>query len=684
LQLIEHLYDLDMKAFAEDLGERRRRMVERDIASRGVADERVLKAMRIVPRERFLPAEMAEFAYEDTPLPIEEGQTISQPMIVAVMAEAAGLDERSQVLEIGAGSGYGAAVLSRIAAEVWTIERHALLADQAARRLADLGYDNAHVIHGDGTLGLPEQAPFDAIVVTAGGPSVPEALIEQLVEGGRLVIPVGPETRGQRLLRVRRVGDDTVEEDLGPVRFVPLVGSQGWQPSGERTLVVPRPRSMPSGPATLVREEAQPMSSIEDAELGGLLDRIGDHPVVMLGEASHGTSEFYRLRARITRELILHKGFTAVAVEADHPDAARIDAWVRHRPASGPDFEPFSRFPTWMWRNREVRDFVDWLHLHNADVGAERRVSFHGLDIYSLYTSRAAVIDYLDGVDPEAAALARHRYGCLSPWQHDPATYGRAVVTGSFIGCEDEVVGVLTDLLRRRLELGPGPGRGSGEEYFDATQNALVVANAERYYRIMYHGSRASWNLRDQHMFETLKAIRLRRGPAAGVPAKVVVWEHNSHVGDASATEMGARGEHNVGMLARREYGEGAFLVGFGTHDGVVAAASDWGGPMERKPIRPSHPDSYERLCHDTGIPAFFLHLRHAHREELRDELSRPRLERAIGVIYRPETELQSHYFQASLPRQFDEYIWFDRSSPIHPLAAHEVAGVPDTYPFGL
>lgn len=671
-----------MGASRQEIEDRRRHMVERDIASRGVTDEAVLDAMRTVPRERFLPEDLAEFAYEDTPLPIAEGQTISQPMIVALMAEAAELDAGSRVLEIGAGSGYGAAVLSRIAAEVWTIERHALLADQAAARLADLHYDNANVIHGDGTLGLPERAPFDAIVVTAGGPSIPEALVEQLVDGGRLVIPVGPETRGQRLLRVRRTGDDIVEEDLGPVRFVPLIGKQGWRPSGERTLVVPRPRTTGSGPAALVREEAEPMTSIEDVELGRLLERIGDHPVVLLGEASHGTSEFYRLRTRITRELVLRKGFTAVAVEADHPDAARVDAWIRHRPPPGPDFEPFSRFPTWMWRNREVRELVDWLHLYNLDIEPERRVSFHGLDLYSLYTSRAAVIDYLEGVDPEAAALARHRYGCLTPWQHDPATYGRAVVTGRFAGCEDEVVEVLADLLRRRLELGSGPD--PGDDYLDATQNALVVANAERYYRIMYHGSRASWNLRDQHMFETLKTIRARRGPEDGVPAKVVVWEHNSHIGDASATEMGARGEHNVGMLARREYGADAFLVGFGTHDGVVAAASEWGGPMERKAVRPSHPDSYERLCHDTGIPAFLLHLRDPDRRELREELDQPRLERAIGVIYRPETELQSHYFQASLPRQFDEYVWFDRTSPIHPLAAHEVAGVPDTYPFGL
>jgi protein-L-isoaspartate(D-aspartate) O-methyltransferase len=427
--------------------------------------------------------------------------------------------------------------------------------------------------------------------------------------------------------------------------------------------------------ATLVRDAGQPFSSIEGAELGGLLDRIGDHPVVLLGEATHGTSEFYRMRARITRELILRKGFTAVAVEADHPDAVRVDTWIRQRPVVGPALEPFSRFPTWMWRNREVRDLVDWLHAHNANVGPpERQVSFHGLDIYSLYASRDAVIAYLESVDLEAAALARHRYGCLTPWQHDPASYGRAVVSGRFASCEDQVVEVLSELLRRRLEL------GFGEEYGDATQNAAVVAAAERYYRIMYQGSRESWNLRDQHMFETLETVRARRGPGT----KVVVWEHNSHIGDASATEMGARGEHNVGMLARRAYGDDAFLVGFGTHDGVVAAATDWGGPMERKAIRPSHPDSYERLCHDTGIPAFGLHLRHPDHQALRDELAQPRLERAIGVIYRPETELQSHYFQASLPHQFDEYVWFDRTSAVQPIATHEVAGVPDTYPFGL
>jgi protein-L-isoaspartate(D-aspartate) O-methyltransferase len=383
------------------------------------------------------------------------------------------------------------------------------------------------------------------------------------------------------------------------------------------------------------------------------------------------------MRAHITRELILRKGFTVVAVEADWPDAARVDAWVRHRRPTPPEFRAFRRFPTWMWANREVAAFVDWLRDHNADAGdPARQVTFCGLDLYSLYTSRDAVLGYLDRVDPGAAAVARARYSCLSPWEHDPARYGRAVVTGRFTGCEEGVVATLTDLLRQRLDY----AARDGDSFLDAAQNALVVADAERYYRVMYYGSVDSWNLRDQHMFETLQTVRAHRGPGT----TVVVWEHNSHTGDASATEMGARGEHNVGLLCRREYGEDAFLVGFGTDRGTVAAASDWGGPMEIKAVRPSHARSYERVCHDTGLPAFLLHLREPERAELRDELMAPRLERAIGVIYRPQTELQSHYFQAVLPQQCDEYVWFDESTAVTPTPTRGTAGMPETYPFGL
>jgi len=461
------------------------------------------------------------------------------------------------------------------------------------------------------------------------------------------------------------------------VRFVPLIGAAGWQPPGAAA-PPQRPRAAAAGAvSTLLREAAEPLDGIDSAALDALIDRIGDARVVLLGEATHGTSEFYRMRARITRELILRRGFTVIAVEADWPDAARIDHYVRHLGGPPAPWQAFTRFPTWMWRNAEVEEMVKWLRLHNADVAAaERRVGFFGLDLYSLYTSIAAVLRYLDGVDPAAARVARERYGCLTPWQSDPAAYGRAVVTGEFRGCEDEVVAMLRDMLDKRLAY----QLRDGERYLDALQNARLVANAEQYYRAMYYGSRESWNLRDQHMFETLQVLLAFRGAAT----KAVIWEHNSHVGNAAATEMGARGELNVGLLARRVYGEEAYLVGFGTDHGTVAAATDWDGPLELKRVRPAHPESYERLCHDTAIEAFLLALRAPFREEVRDELLPPRLERAIGVIYRPETELASHYFQASLPEQFDEYVWFDETRAVTALVAAAAHGMPETYPFGV
>lgn len=658
----------------------RQRMVERHLIGRGIRDPAVLEGMRTVPREAFVAAELAEFAYEDAPLPIEAGQTISQPYMVASMAAALELRPSDRVLEVGTGSGYAAAVLSRIAREVYTVERHEELALAASRRLARLGYTNVHVQHGDGTLGWAEHAPYDAIVVAAGGPDVPKALLDQLAPGGRLVIPIGETPREQDLVRVRRHQDGTFDrDDLGAVRFVPLIGAEGWKEAPGTGPVAPRPgASRPEVVAKLIHEAAEPIESIDGANLDALLDRIGNARVVLLGEATHGTSEFYRMRARITQELIRQRGFTVVAVEADWPDAARVDHYVRQLPWERAPGQAFTRFPTWMWRNREVEQFARWLHDYNGAVEApERRAGFYGLDLYSLYNSIAAVLHYLDGVDPDAARVARARYGCLTPWQGDPAAYGRAVTTGSYRACEEQVVAMLRDMLEKRLEY----QLRDGERYLDALQNARVVANAEQYYRAMYYGSRDSWNLRDQHMFETLQVLLAFRGP----DTKAVVWEHNSHVGNAAATEMGARGELNVGQLARAAFGDAAYLVGFGTDHGTVAAASDWDGPMEVKRVRPAHPQSYERLCHDSTVPAFQLALRQPRRMEVRDELSAARLERAIGVIYRPETEMASHYFQAVLPVQFDEYVWFDETRAVSPLGeSTRSTGIPDTYPFGL
>jgi protein-L-isoaspartate(D-aspartate) O-methyltransferase len=621
---------------------------------------------------------LREFAYEDAPLPIEGGQTISQPYIVAFMIEALGLEGGERVLEIGAGSGYAAAVLSEIAGEVYTVERIGQLAEKAASTLHDLGYHKVHVLHGDGTKGWPEHAPYDGIVVAAGGPAVPDSLKEQLKIGDRLIIPVGRDPRLQELVRITRISENGYKrEDLADVRFVPLVGEEGWtDEEQERTRPTRPTRGMPQ--PNLAREIAaacEPFETIENAALEPLLARVGEARVVLLGEATHGTSEFYRMRARISQELIQKKGFHFVAIEGDWPDAARVDHYVRHLEYPPSEWTAFARFPTWMWRNTEVREFVDWLRTHNASLKPSDRTAFHGLDLYSLYDSIRAVLKYLDEVDPATARVARERYGCLTPWQSDPATYGHAALTGSYPTCESEVAVVLTNLLHKRRSY----AEHDGERFMDAVQNARLVTNAEQYYRIMYYGSRASWNLRDSHMFETLKTLLA----FYGTTAKAIIWAHNSHCGDAAATEMMSRGEFNLGHLCRKEFGQQCYAIGFGTNSGTVAAASNWDGPLEIKKVRPAVPESYERCCHETGIPTFCLDLRQPQLEKSQS-LQKARLERAIGVIYRPETELASHYFQAVLPNQFDEYVWFDVSKAITPFATQELEDMPDTYPFGL
>ncbi len=665
-----------------DMKKLRERMVAEQVHARGVRDTRVLEAMRSVHREAFVPANVREYAYTDMPLPIAEGQTISQPYIVAYMIEALALRGGEKVLEIGAGSGYAAAVLAQIVGEVYTIERIGQLAEKAASHLVDEGYENVHVLHADGTRGWDEHAPFDAILVSAGAPVVPESLKSQLATGGRMVIPVGSDARGQELIRItRREGGQFDREDLADVRFVPLIGEEGWE-AEEPAFETARPRLIQTRPRVsetlpgLLSQHGEAFENIEDADINPLLERIGDARVVLIGEASHGTSEFYSMRARITQRLIEDKGFSIVAAEADWPDAARIDNYVRHRDVPPSEWEAFSRFPTWMWRNEEVREFIDWLHEHNKSRPFDTRTGFYGLDLYSLYNSVHAIIDYLEDVDPELAMVARHRYGCLSPWEADPAAYGHAALTGTYHDCEPDVTKMLVELHDKRADY----VLHDGERFLDAAQNAQLVANAERYYRVMYYGSRASWNLRDGHMFDTLQNVMGFHGERS----KAVVWAHNSHVGDASATEMSARGEHNIGELCRKGFGAQSYLIGFGTDHGTVAAASAWDGPMEVKAVQPSHPQSYERLFHLTNKPGLILPLRAGHELDVTTELSKPRLERAIGVIYRPETELASHYFEAELPRQFDEYIWIDRTSAITPLPAGQIKGVPDTYPFGV
>ena len=368
----------DDRIASPELAAARARMVEWQLVRRGVRDRRVLDAMRQVPREAFVQPGYEEFAYEDGALPIEAGQTISQPYIVALMIEAAELTPDDSVLEIGAGSAYAAAVMSRIAHRVYAIERHQVLAQSAQRRFEALGYANIQTRVGDGTRGWPEAAPFDAIVVSAGGPAVPRALKEQLAIGGRLVIPVGERHRQNLMKITRRDQTHYEEDDLGPVAFVPLIGEHGWAEDGRRAASnhVPgsaRKRTVPQ----LIAEAAEALPDFSDSAFGRLFDRFADRRVVLLGEASHGTSEFYRARTAITRRLVEQHGFTIVAVEADWPDAASADRYVRHRPASEAAEPAFQRFPTWMWRNTDVVELVEVLRTHNegkAEARTARRL----------------------------------------------------------------------------------------------------------------------------------------------------------------------------------------------------------------------------------------------------------------------------------------------------------------------
>jgi protein-L-isoaspartate(D-aspartate) O-methyltransferase len=652
-----------------DFTAQREEMVERQLKARGIPDGRILDAFRAVPRELFVPEAVRDFAYEDGPMPIEAGQTVSQPYIVALMIAAAEVRPGQRVLEIGAGSGYAAAVLGQIAQEVVSVERHPELAALARRRVARLGCSNVRIVEGDGSAGVPGDSGFDAILVAASGPAVPPPLVAQLAVGGTLVMPLGEPDSVQKLVRVTRMSEsETREEDLGPVRFVPLIGREGWSEKAET------PRPLPE----LIAAAAEALPDISHPGFAASFDRFGDARVVLLGEATHGTSEFYRARAAITRRLIEEHGFTIVAVEADWPDAATVDRYVRHRAKRDGEGPAFARFPTWMWRNEEVDAFIRWMRRHNKERAYEAMAGFYGLDLYNLGGSIRAVVDFLEEADPDAARVARRRYGCLEPWSDDPAAYGRMALQEGYGRCEAGAVQMLKELMQRRMDC----MSEECDEWLDAAGNARLVADAERYYRVMYHGSAESWNLRDTHMFETLCQILDAKGP----DAKAVVWAHNSHIGNARFTEMGeVREELNIGQLAKERFGEEARLIGFGTHTGSVAAADDWDEPMEAMKVRPSLPDSHERMCHDSGVPRFLLDLREGVLgHELEEALRARRLERFIGVIYRPQTERWSHYSEATLPKQFDAFVWFDETEAVTPLPGEQQPGGDETYPFGL
>ena len=416
-----------------------------------------------------------------------------------------------------------------------------------------------------------------------------------------------------------------------------------------------------------------------------LMEVLGDCRFALLGEASHGTHEFYQTRAEITKRLIEERGYSAVAVEADWPDAHRVNRYVQGRGDDANAVEAlssFKRFPTWMWRNTELVEFITWLRKHNDSLSeGTRKVGFYGLDLYSLHTSARFVLDYLEKVDPEAARRARYRYSCFEHFGENTQAYGYATSFGLSKTCEDEVVSQLVEMQRQAADLASRDGHVEPDEFFIAEQNARLVKNAERYYRAMFESRVFSWNLRDQHMVETLDALVVHLGASP----KIAVWAHNSHLGDARATEMGDHGELNVGQLVRERYRNGALLLGFTTYTGSVTAASDWDGPVERKIVRPALSGSYEALFHETGVPSFLLTLRD--NNWFSGVLNKKRLERAIGVIYLPETERTSHYFEARLADQFDAVIHLDETRAVEPLertSQWEAGEVPETFPFAV
>ena len=445
--------------------------------------------------------------------------------------------------------------------------------------------------------------------------------------------------------------------------------------------------------ATL-REHALPLST--DDDLDAVLDHIGDASLVLLGEATHGTRDFYRLRADLSKRLIVERGFDAIAVEADWPDALQVSRFVQ---LCGSDqtadqaLSGFERFPQWMWRNEEVVDLLYWLRLHNQHVqDAGRRIGFFGIDLYSLHKSIQSVVHYLDKADPEAAGRARERYSCFDHVAMDPQRYGYLTSFGLRPDCEEAAVRQLAELTAQAQQHMRRPGASVPDELFYAQQNARVAQNAESYYRAMFSTRDASWNIRDTHMADTLDALRAHIAQRKSGPAKLVVWAHNSHLGDARATEMGKGGQINLGQLMRERHGEEAvYLLGFSTYDGTVTAASDWEAPVQLKRVRPALPDSVEALMHALSKEApstlgrFLLPMRG--RPAVQQALPASLLERAIGVVYRPETERVSHYFDVELARQFDALIHVDSSSALRPLelSSHwTMEDLPETYPSGL
>jgi protein-L-isoaspartate(D-aspartate) O-methyltransferase len=625
--------------------------IQSQLKDKGITNPQLLKAFEEIPPAYFLSKKL--YPFEN--VTIDDNLIKVEPRVysVAKMLENLKIKQGEKILAIGVDSVYLMVILSKICKEVYAVETNNAYAKWALEVLETLNVNNVFITVGDEKQGWEEKAPFDAILITSEFEEVSAHLKEQLKIGGRLLVPIGPDWAHITFEIVQRISETTYNEErirdnffIPNPKILPKIGTENFS---EKEIV------------DEIKTKAIAFNSIEEFPMDDLLDRIGDAKVVLLGEASHGTSEFYLTRQEITKALIDKKGFNFVCAEADWSDAEQINNYVRNQQIQK-DWSPFTRFPHWMWKNKEVLNFVEWLKEFNAENNNE--TGFYGLDLYGLENSIELVISYLEKTDKALANLAKSRYSCIMPYMANPAIYGKMVIGNQLESCEDEVLRMLVDLLKNKNKLNHSP------EYFYAYQNANVVVDAERYYKAMYYGSAESWNLRDFHMFSTLKSMLSYFGPQT----KAIVWAHNSHIGNALATEMYSRGEINIGHLCKEDFGENSYHIGFGTHTGTVAAAHNWGNEMGIINVNNSLPKSYENLCHKTKIEAFTLPLREKFSgKRLKELLNTPKLERAIGVVYRPETERQSHYFHAALPSQFDEYIFFNESGAVTPITATNV-----------
>jgi protein-L-isoaspartate(D-aspartate) O-methyltransferase len=635
------------------------------LKDKGISNMLLLEAFQDIPEEFFLSETLHPYFYEDVRIEKSIENTEPRVIVIARMLEQLQIKAEEKILIIGIDSVYILAVLSKIYKVVYALESTETYSKWAKEVLANINITNVHIKTGKLEKGWKEKAPFNAILSASEFKEISNNLKEQLKIGAKLLAPIGPDWAHVMLETIERISETEYStKALRDNYFIPkpkLLLNIGTEPYPENEII------------DEIGMSSIPFKSIKKFPMDGLLERIGDAKVVLLGEASHGTSEFYTTRQEITKALIEKKGFNLVCAEADWSDAEQINNYVGNQYVSQ-DWMPFTRFPEWMWKNREVLNLVEWLKKHNSKHN--NTIGFYGLDLYGLENSIDLVINYLDTIDSDLATLAKLRYSCIMPYMSNPTEYGKMVKSDKLQSCEKEVLQMLFDLLKNKNKL------NHSQAYFYAYHNATVVVDAERYYKAMYYGSAESWNLRDFHMFYTLKSLLSYYGK----DAKALVWAHNSHIGNALATEMYARGEINIGHLCKEHFGSKSYHIGFGTHTGTVAASKNWGEAMQVMPINDALPDSYEYLCHKTNVPNFTLPLREEHSEkQLREFLSTPRLERAIGVVYRPQTERNSHYFKAVLPSQFDEYIWFNKTKAITPIATKtkptKLLGI---HPFGL